>query len=102
VLKFFHQIKISLIAEDSFLKAYKGNVKINTCSGETISLYGLDKKTKITSSGLKYHLSKTALPSGERESTSNVATGNKVELKIKGGIIFVIRDINLMMKYDLF
>ena len=39
------------------------------------------------------------LPNG---STSNVASSKAVELKITGGIIFVIRDVNLMIKYDLF
>jgi len=102
VLKFFPSIKLSLIAENSFLKPYKGNVKLKTHPGETISLYGFDKKTKITSSGLKYSLKQTALPFGEKESTSNVAIGKEVALIIKNGIVFVIRDVNLMMKYDLF
>jgi len=102
VLKFFPSIKLSLIAENSFLKPYKGNVKLKTHPGETISLYGFDKKTKITSSGLKYSLKQTALPFGDKESTSNVAIGKEVALIIKNGIVFVIRDVNLMMKYDLF
>jgi thiamine pyrophosphokinase len=102
VLKFFSEINLTLVAEDSFLRAYKGKVKLNTYPGETISLYGINNKTKITTSGLKYQLKKTALPFGQRESTSNVTSGNEVKLKINGGIIFVIRDVNLMMKYDLF
>ncbi len=102
VLKFFPPINLSLIAENSFLKPYKGNVTIKTTPDETISLYGFNSKTKITSKGLKYHLKDIALPFGERESTSNIAKGEKVELKISGGIIFVIRDLNLMMANDLF
>ncbi len=102
VLKFFPKIELSLIAENSFLKPFRGNAKLKTHPGETISIYGFDNKTKITSKGLKYPLSKTTLPFGERESTSNIATSNEVELKIKSGVIFVIRDVNLMMKYDLF
>jgi len=102
VLKFFQQINISLIAENSFLKPYNGNVKIKTAPGETISLYGFNNKTKITSKGLKYHLKDVALPFGERESTSNIAKGDEIELKIIGGVIFVIRDLNLMMANDLF
>ena len=102
VLKFFPQINISLIAEDSFLKPYAGSVKLKTFPGETISLYGFDRKTKIISKGLKYPLNNVPLPFGERESTSNVAAGKKVELNISGGVIFVIRDVNQMIKYDLF
>jgi len=102
VNKFSSQIEISLVAENSYLKSYTGKLKMQTVPGETISLYGIDKKTKITSIGLKYSLDKTALPFGEKESTSNVATGGSVKLNIQRGKIFVMRDINLMMKHDLF
>ena len=102
VLKFFHQIKISLIAEDSFLKAYTNNVELKTTPGETISLYGISEKTKITSKGLKYELKNAALPFGIRESTSNIAKKVSVKLKITNGVVFIIRDVNLMIKHDLF
>jgi len=102
VKKFSSQIEISLVAENSYLESYTGKTILNTHPKETISIYGFDKKTKITSSGLKYSLFQTALPFGEKESTSNVATGDSVKLDISGGRIFVIRDVNLMMKYDLF
>jgi thiamine pyrophosphokinase len=102
VLKFFPQIKISLIAENSFLKAYTGRVELKTFPGETISLYGISPKTKIISTGLKYELKNAALPFGVRESTSNIAKKNLVKLKINKGVIFIIRDINLMIKHDLF
>jgi len=102
VLKFFPKLHISLIAENSFLKPYQGKVKIKTHPGETVSIYGFDRKTKIKSKGLKYPLNNFALPFGERESTSNIALSNEVELNISGGVVFVIRDLNKMIKYDLF
>jgi len=102
VLKFSPQINISLIAENSYLKPCKSNRTIKTIPGEVISLYGFDSKTKITSKGLRYPLKKIALPFGERESTSNIAKGDKVELKISGGVIFVIRDLKQIMANDLF
>jgi thiamine pyrophosphokinase len=102
VKKFSSKIDISLVAENSYLKSYKGKVIIKTHSGETISIYAFDHKTKITSSGLKYKLNNVSLPFGKKESTSNVATSDFVKLNINGGSIFVIRDVNLMMKYDLF
>jgi len=101
VKKFSSKIELSLVAENSYLKAFRGKTILKTHPGETISLYGLDSKTKITSSGLKYPLNKTALPFGEKESTSNAATGESVKLNVNGGRVFVIRDVNLMMKYDL-
>ena len=102
VLKFFSKIKLSLLAENSYLKPYTGDVRLKTQKGEIISLYGFDNKTKLTSNGLKYPLKNISLPFGEKESTSNVATSNSIQLKIRNGIIFIIRDFNTMKKYDLF
>ncbi len=102
VLKFFSKIKLSLLAESSYLKPYTGDVRLKTQKGEIISLYGFDKKTKITSKGLKYPLKNISLPFGEKESTSNVSNSNYIQLKIRNRIIFIIRDFNFMKKYDLF
>jgi len=102
VLKFFSKIKLSLLAENSYLKPYTGNLRLKTQKGEIISLYGFDKKTKITSEGLKYPLKNISLPFGEKESTSNVSTSNSIQLKIRNGIVFIIRDFNFMKKHDLF
>lgn len=102
VIKFFPRIKIALIAENSYLKPYTGDTLLKTCLGETVSIYGLDKRTKIISKGLKYELKNISLPFGEKESTSNVVKGSEVKLEISNGVVFVIRDINLMIKHDLF
>jgi thiamine pyrophosphokinase len=102
VLKFFNKIKLSLLAENSYLKPYTGDVRLKSQKGEIISIYGFDKKTKITSKGLKYQLKNISLPFGEKESTSNVSTSNSIQLKIRNGIIFIIRDFNFIRKYDLF
>ena len=101
VLKFFSKIKIKILHDNSILEALTGNVTLETSPGEVISIYGFDIKTKVTSVGLKYPLSNTSLPFGERESTSNIALGNDVRLKIKNGKMFVIRDFEMMKKNDL-
>lgn len=98
VIKFFNEINLKIIAENSVLIPYKNNVILHTVPDETISLYGFDERTKITSEGLKYPLNNAALPFGKKESTSNQAISRKVKLKIKGGIIFLIRDIKSIMK----
>jgi len=102
VIKFFKEIKIKLIAEKSLLIPYSGKVDLKTSPGEIISLYGFSKKTKITSIGLKYTLKNSALPFGEKESTSNIALSNKVLLKINDGVIFVIRNFKTAKSSDLF
>lgn len=102
IIKYFNKINISLLHENSFLRAYNSDVKLNTKIGETISIYAFDKKTKITSKGLKYPLKNISLPFGEKESTSNIAAKNFINLKISNGIIFVIRDFLILKEYDLF
>jgi len=102
VIKFFGRIKIYLSAESSFLTSINKTTEFNSKVGETISIYAFDDKTKISSVGLKYKLNNTALPFGVRESTSNVSFSEKIILKIKNGIVFVIRDFNFMKKHDLF
>lgn len=102
VKKFYKKIKCLIIAENSILIPISGQNKIKSIPGETISLYGFNKKTKITTEGLRYPLNKTALPFGERESTSNVSTLNEVKIKVQGGIVFLIRDFNFLKSNDLF
>ena len=102
VLKFFDKIKIKVVHQSSVLEALKGEVKLNTIPDETISLYGFDGKTKITSKGLKYSLKNISLPFGESESTSNKATSQIVNLKISGGKIFIVRQFEVLRKHDLF
>ncbi|MHB8905573.1 MAG: thiamine diphosphokinase [Melioribacteraceae bacterium] len=102
VIKFFDKISIRILHQKSLLTAYTGNVKLRTLPNETISIYGINSKTKISSRGLRYQLKNISLPFGIKESTSNVALKNEVELKIKNGIVFVIRDFETMRKYGLF
>jgi thiamine pyrophosphokinase len=102
LIKFFKKIKLKLIAEESLLIPYTGTVELKTSPGEIISLYGFDKKTKVTSRGLKYPLKKDALPFGERESTSNIAKSDKIKLDIEEGIIFTIRNFRTAKSSGLF
>jgi thiamine pyrophosphokinase len=96
LIKFFHKIKLRIIAENSILQPLTGLNELITVPNEIISIYGLDPDTKIISRGLKYRLNNIPLPFGNKESTSNRALGSKVTLDVKGGIIFVIRDYYIM------
>jgi thiamine pyrophosphokinase len=102
VIKYFNRIKLNLVSGKSFLIPINQPSLIRTNIGETISLYAFDKKTKITSTGLKFKLKNSTLPFGIKESTSNVAMQNEIKLNITDGIVFIIRDVNTMKKYDLF
>ena len=97
-LKFSDRIKIIIISERSVLTVEKGIVRFKTNLNEIISIYAFNNKTRITSIGLKYPLKNDILPFGVRESTSNIAIGNEVKLKIKGGKIFLIRNFVGVLK----
>ncbi len=101
VIKFYNRIKLRIIAENSILTPYTGNINLKTSPGETISLYGFNKETKIDSRDLKYPLRNISLPFGEKESTSNIALYDSTKINISGGIIFIIRDYKTVEKYDL-
>ena len=102
VIKYFKKISIRLLHYKSLLTAYSGNIRLITSPGEIISVYGIDHKTFISSKGLKYPLRNIAIPFGIKDGTSNVALSDHVDLKIRGGIIFVIRDYGTMKKNGLF
>ncbi|MGQ9798692.1 MAG: thiamine diphosphokinase [Ignavibacterium sp.] len=101
VIKFYQKIKCNIVAENSYLTPTDKTIILKSKAGETISIYAFDKQTKITSTGLKYHLRNSSLPFGEKESTSNVAIKNQVKFIVKGGIIFIIRDFNFIKQNDL-
>ena len=99
IIKYFSKIRILIIHGKTVLFPYWADVKLESQPGETVSLYAFNSNTRITSSGLKYPLRDASLPFGEKESTSNVALSDFFELKISGGIVFVIRELK-KMKYD--
>jgi len=101
VLKYFAKIKVIIIHGKTILFPYSKEINLITIPNELISIYAFDSKTIISSKGLKYPLSNSTLNFGEKESTSNVAIENIVNLKIKGGIIFVIREIKILRKNGL-
>ena len=98
VIKFFSKIRIIIIHGKTVLFPYADNVKLKSIPYETVSLYAFNSNTRITSSGLKYPLRDVSLRFGEKESTSNVALSDSFELKISGGIVFVIRELKIMKK----
>ena len=98
VIKFFSKIRIVIIHGKTVLFPYADNVKLKSTPNETVSLYAFNSNTRITSSGLKYPLRDVSLPFGEKESTSNIVLLDNFELKISGGIVFVIRELKIMKK----
>lgn len=101
IIKFFKKIRIIIIHGKTILFPYSSDIKLKTIPNEKISLYAFDDETTITSEGLKYPLQNSKLRFGVKESTSNVALGGEVNLKINGGMVFVIRELKKMQKNGL-
>lgn len=98
VLKFYNKIKTIIIHGNTILSPYEADTKLKTIPNETISIYAFDDDTFVTSKGLRYPLKNANLKFGKAESTSNVALGSEVNLKISGGIIFIIRELKTVMQ----
>lgn len=101
LLKFSNRINVSMMHESSYLQVLSGRNTLDAVKGETVSIYGFNNKTKITTVGLKYPLKYAALPFGERESTSNIALKEKIEIYITGGKVFLVRDFNTLKTHGL-
>ncbi len=102
LLKYFGKIDLKLIHEKSVAYVRSGEYSFQAKAGETISIYAFDEKTKITSKGLKYPLRKLSLPFGQKESTSNEAVSENVELKIEDGKALIVRELKVLFDHGYF
>ncbi len=102
VLKYFKRILVMILSEKSLLIPLTGKITIRSKKGEQISFFAFKKSTQIISQGLKYNLDNSCIILGEGESLSNVATSDLINLNIKNGTVIAIRNLQFMIKHDLF
>ncbi len=102
LLKYFGKIELKLVHEKSVAYLRRGEYCFDSLPGEVVSIYAFDEVTKIKSKGLKYPLKNVPLPFGQKESTSNVATGKNVCLEISEGKAMIVRELNVLFDYDYF
>lgn len=89
--RFIGALSISLMSEDSLLTPVNDS-RIFMCNPNDIfSIYGFGTDVRITTRGLKYELDDSPLKFGVFDSTSNVAVGFEVYVKVTSGYCFVIR-----------
>lgn len=101
VIKYFQKIRIHILHEENILSCYNSSVKLPVEQEETISLYGFGEGCTITATGLKYAMKNKLLVFGKNESTSNVAAGNEVNLSIKNGYVFVVRNFRNVIRHGI-
>ncbi len=88
-------IDIKLIDEFNEIRLVKEAITFNTKKGETLSLIPFtDKVTGIYTQGLKYALEKGTMVLGNPYGVSNVVLSSKVKIKIRSGLLLVIRNLS--------
>jgi len=96
ICKYFSKIKLSLLHENNLLLPLRGEETFKSFKGELISLFGFEKRGRVTTKGLKYRLNNESLVFGINESLSNVSTANNFSINAEKG-----RNYEDMKKYDL-
>jgi thiamine pyrophosphokinase len=99
-LKFVKDFLITMVENNSTLHFVTGEKSFNSEKGELISIFCFNPKVKIKSENLKYPIKNEHLMFGERESTSNVTTREKFNLKVENGFAVLIRSTKSFLKYD--
>ncbi len=102
VLKYYKRILVMILSGNSLLLPLTGKIAIRSKKGEQISFFAFKKNTQIISHGLKYSLDNSCIILGEGESLSNAATSDLINLNIKNGTVIAVRNLQFMIKHDLF
>jgi thiamine pyrophosphokinase len=101
LLRYGSKMQIRVFSKESIIIPVAGVYTFISYAGETISIFAFENRTKISTLGLKYPLDKESLTFGERESVSNEAVDELVSLKVTHGAAILVRDIKVVMKYDI-
>ncbi|HPN39723.1 MAG TPA: thiamine diphosphokinase [Melioribacteraceae bacterium] len=101
LIKYCEKIKIHLLHYNSVLTCINKNIKLKTCKNEVISFYGIYPDTLFKTEGLKYNLDNENLYLGFRESTSNEANSEVVNISSNNKFL-LIRNFDSACENDYF
>jgi len=82
------RIDAVMLTDTGCFSVYDRSVTIASCPGQQVSLFSIDPKLSVTSSGLKYPLSNLTLNSWWR-GTLNEAVGDRFTLNFNAGQVIV-------------
>ena len=89
-------VEIRVVDENNEIRLIDSAITFKTKRGETLSLLPFsDKVTGIYTEGLKYSLENGTMVSGNPYGVSNVAVSSKVRIKIRSGLLMMIRNLKL-------
>lgn len=92
--KYSDRAQLYLFYGNTYCFAASGEVAYTARKGETVSVYGLTKNTRVTSGGLKFKMINENIFLGGKESTSNIASSTQIMLNIKNGKALIVREKN--------
>ncbi len=101
LLEYSSKVNIRIFSNESVIIPVSGVYTFFSKAGETVSLFAFERKTKISTLGLKYSLNKESLMFGNREGISNVTNEDIVSIKVTNGAAILVRDAKVVMKYDI-
>ncbi|MBN2634497.1 MAG: thiamine diphosphokinase [Bacteroidales bacterium] len=81
-------VRVKMITDTGIFIPFRESCRLNTFPGQQISVFSIDTATEITSSGLRFPLTRRKL-NNWWEGTLNEATGKIVELEFSGGPVLV-------------
>lgn len=90
LLKYFNRISVLIYTKDSIIKVIEGSFRLNCAINDRVSIFSFNPNVLISTKGLKYPLMKETLYFGERESISNIAETEMVEIESLNGCSIVI------------
>jgi thiamine pyrophosphokinase len=82
------EIKVIMVTDTGTITPVLKNCRFSSFPGQQVSVFSIDPETAITSTGLKYTLSRLKLHNWWR-ATLNEATGDSFELHFTGGPVIV-------------
>lgn len=101
LLKYSSKIKLHLVHNNWIMTSFYNNCELKTTPNEIISFYSFNNKIIFNTSGLKYNLINETIAFGVRESTSNVAESNKINIQADD-VFLLIRNLDEAIKNDFF
>ncbi len=88
---YYRSIKATILTDTGSFRVYDRSVTIASHPGQQVSIFSIDPRLTVTSSGLKYPLSNLTLNSWWR-GTLNEADGKSFTLKFEGGQLIVFME----------
>ncbi len=102
LLKYAEIISIAFVSNNSVIHPAVNKIEFSAAVGEIISCFSLNDTAEFQSKGLKYPLKGTGFLLGKKESISNRATSNRIEISSTAGKFFIVRSIKSAIDEMLF